>query len=180
MRSCLIREHPCLCLLLCHCLFFLLLFSHPAFFYLSLPTAFPSPSPRNCGSLYTRSVAVLNVLSLLMLRSVCPRGRTTNISAHRLLFRPDIELYAARIYRSKSFCKGLRERCGRKRAKHEEEHRIEIDLGYALQAKKHRRRNTREKTKHLYTINRDFFKLFHLLHKPIHQKPCLITKVHKK
>lgn len=43
-----------------------LFLSHSAFFYLSLPTASPPSSLRNCGSLYTRSVAVLNVLSLLM------------------------------------------------------------------------------------------------------------------
>lgn len=93
---------------------------HPASFYLSLPTASPSPSLRGCGSLYTRSVAVLNVLSLLMPRSVCPRGRTTNISVPAAFFFvwPDIELYAARIYRSKFFCKRLRRR---KKVKHEEE-----------------------------------------------------------
>lgn len=70
MRSCLIREHPCLRLPR-H------LPLHPSSLLLSFSTnGAPSPSLRGYGSLYTRSVAVLNVLSLLMPRLVCPRGRT--------------------------------------------------------------------------------------------------------
>lgn len=95
MRSCLIREHPFLCPLTPASSPSALLSPN---LLLSFSTASPPPSPRNCESLYTRSVAVLNVLSLLMPRSVCPRGRTMNISAHRLLFRGPILSYTPRVF----------------------------------------------------------------------------------
>jgi len=111
MRSCLIREHPCL--------------RFPSRFPSVPPPPFPPSlllsfstngvptatlASRGCGSLYTRSVAVLNVLSLLM-----PRSGLPSRSNHQHFCRPpsfswsDIELYAARIYRSKSYRGGPRE-----------------------------------------------------------------------
>lgn len=81
MRSCLIREHPCLPPRLC---------PPPTI----LPFILPSFSIFAARSLYTRSVAVLNVLSLLMPRSACPRGRSTaHIFACSLLFRAPILSY---------------------------------------------------------------------------------------
>lgn len=146
MRSCLIREHPCLYL-------FTTVsfpsFSHSAFFYLSLPTASPPPSPRNCGSLYTRSVAVLNVLSLLMPRSVCPRGRTTNISAHRLLFRGPILSYTPRVFIVQN--PSVKD-CGRDAGERERNTKKSIEqnsvwVTYGLQMKRRRKKKEYKKYK---------------------------------
>lgn len=93
MRSCLIREHPCLRLPR-HTLS-----SHYPPFYRSLPFPFflSHLRPRS-GSLYTRSLVALNVLSLLMPRSACPRGRSTNIFACCLLFRAPILSYTRGVF----------------------------------------------------------------------------------
>lgn len=78
-----------------------------------------------CGSLYTRSVAVLNVLSLLMPRSGLPsRSNHEHFCPPPSFSWPDIELYATRIYRSKSFRGEVRGvRCRRKREQKRERER---------------------------------------------------------
>lgn len=63
-------------------------------FYRLLSLSSPPPLDLRGGSLYTRSVPVLNVLSLLMPRSACPRGRSTvHFCLPSSFSCPDIELY---------------------------------------------------------------------------------------
>lgn len=116
---------------------------------------FPSPSrrARGCRSLYTRSVAVLNVLFLLMPRSVCPRGRTTNehfCPPPSFSCGPILSYMLPRIYRSESFSKGPREMRGRKRrervkARPEMECKTEIGLGCATACRSIERRQGKTK-----------------------------------
>lgn len=158
MRSCLIREHPCLCLLTTASFSSSSSLTQPSFIFLYQQRP-PPPSSRNCGSLYTRSVAVLNVLSLLMPRSVCPRGRTTNISAHRLLFRGPILSYTPRVFivqnPSVKDCGrdvGERERNMKKSTEQKSACNPYIWVTHRRGNIKKRRRNTREKMKHLYRL----------------------------
>lgn len=71
-----------------------------------------SPSPPflfdlRSGSLYTRSALVLNVLSLLMPRSACPRGRSTvHFCLPSSFSCPDIELYTRAVFIVQNPCEG--------------------------------------------------------------------------
>lgn len=128
-----------------------------------------------CGSLYTRSVAVLNVLSLLMPRSGLPsRSNHEHFCPPPSFSWPDIELYATRIYRSKSFRGEVRGvRCRRKR---EEKRRKEQYRDRTIYAKKFKEDREKEMA-HLYKLT----ETFGLLLRPVYRAfVCFFTKMLKK
>lgn len=92
MRSCFIREHPAFRLYLARATTHLC----PSLF-LYFPSFYTG------GSAYTRPVAVLNVLSLLMFLVLPSRSIPNIFAPHCLFFMSDIELYPPNIYRIK-FC----------------------------------------------------------------------------